>query len=174
MRHKVWLAVLAALFFVVGGFLLFAYADSKSYWKILDPNDPQFNVEAFAFNDYGSHDELAEALKILTPPGTPFEVADKIMRGPRGSGGRDVTMEKDRIFENLTLKQKVSKKGVKIDIEKLKSRTNRIVFYASGGRWKLMNPNWGGWNVKVFYDDQGRVVQIMAGSEILFNEGRIQ
>lgn len=154
-----WLLALLPVL-LIGGFIFYAYADSKRFWKVIDPRDPRFDINKFCFNDYGSHEELAVALKVVTPAGTPMAVADKILRGPQGRGGHDIT--NDKYFG-------LSEGGNrKIDIAALRKRTHRILFYGDGGCRKLMNSEFG-WHVVVYYDDEDRLFQIIVWNTPLYN-----
>lgn len=58
--------------------------------KVIDPSDPQFNPDNFKFSDYYDNDEmsLAEAYRILFPPGTPKAFVDRVLVGAgRAKGG---------------------------------------------------------------------------------------
>lgn len=52
---------------------------AQNLMKITDPDDPNFNLDRFSFHDYGSKDELADALKKLFPVGTPKSLIDRVL-----------------------------------------------------------------------------------------------
>lgn len=49
--------------------------------KVTDPAAPGFDPDKFSFSDYYDNKEmtLAEAYKILFPPGTPKEFVDRVL-----------------------------------------------------------------------------------------------
>ena len=162
--NKIWLLILTSLI-LVGCLVFYIYADSKRFWKVIDPLDPRFQVEKFCFNDYGSNEELAEMLKVLVPVGTPFEQAHNILSGPEGKGGRDISNRKHIITDAITLK--------KVDVEGVRAKAERTFFYGHGGCKRLMNSVWAGWKVFVFYDQHAQVMQIIVLNEPLYDEGKL-
>ena len=51
-------------------------------WKVTNPHDPQFNEEAFRFEDYYGRDgseRLRESMRVMFPIGTPKAKVDRIL-----------------------------------------------------------------------------------------------
>ena len=114
----------------IAGLIFYAYADSKRFWKVIDPNNPKFNIEKFCFNDYSTSDQLADVLRVLTPIGTSKEYADRILSGPHGHGGRDMTEHKDFYINYY------KRYGIQ-NLDSLAEKTRTVMHYGDGGCRKL-------------------------------------
>jgi len=151
---------------VVGGTVFYIYADDKNFWRVVDPLDPRFNPDKFAFNNYDNNAELAEVLKVLISPEMPRHEAEKFLDGsPDKKGGDDRTNDEE-ILTGRGVRQNVN-------VEMLREKSNRIVSYGHGGRRKILSPLFGGWNVTAFYDEQDRIIQLIVRDEPLFDEGKL-
>lgn len=113
-------------------------------WKVTNPHDPQFNEEAFRFEDYYGRDggeQLQEALRVMFPIGTPKEKVDHIL------------------YESQPKYTEATKWGAwmkRIEFNPRKPQERNIWGY-------LYEPYHGSinkWNLHVYYDAENKVIEI--------------
>lgn len=134
--------------------LLSLFVVACNPFKVTDPNDPRFDVTKFDLNDYKSHTELAEVMRILFKVGTTKDEVDRVLVEYGQAKMTDVA-NLDNILG--------SHPPAHINLPDLQNRSTYIHMYGKQGKLS----NWG-WRILIFYDENKKVIQILSDDKFVF------
>lgn len=123
--------------------------------KVTDPRDPRFDPMQFDFNDYQSHEQMADVLRLILSPGmTRAEVEKYLVE----VGGADILDRTDNADFGYGLDHDPT-------FQDLRKRSQSLILYRRGGHTRKFS----GWFVYTFYDKNNSVINIYEWNERLFD-----